>query len=320
MTQPTLPLVLALACASGAPACGDTLGARRDEPTTAASREVAHPAPPESPAEQIDPARSVGTGSCPEGMVSIAGASFSMGSPDGEGERNEHPQHTVTVASFCLDRTEVTAAAYDACADTGLCPRTSATVAHPVYFDDATIAFWSAFCNGGQPERAQHPANCLTASEAESYCRSRHARLPTEAEWELAARGTERRTYAWGEGLDATRLNGLDERGATAHREAGRAVRTELSWDDRHAGTAPVGSYLAGATPEGVLDLTGNVSEWTADPHAPYPGAPDGSPDARRVVRGGSFGDSRAAYFRAAARSPEHAEARSAMLGMRCAR
>ncbi|HEX5052440.1 MAG TPA: SUMF1/EgtB/PvdO family nonheme iron enzyme [Planctomycetota bacterium] len=104
------------------------------------------------------------------------------------------------------------------------------------------------------PDRADHPVCYLNVHHARAFCEwasrasGRHIRLPSDAEWELAARGPEGRTYPWGSDWDPTRCN------------FGSA-------DDGFAEAAPVGSFPRGATPEGLLDMAGNIWEWTAEQH-----------------------------------------------------
>lgn len=154
-----------------------------------------------------------GPTSCPEGMARIAGGSFTMNT------RRED------VAAFCLDRTEVTAAAYGACVDQGKC--------------QAPSEKQRELCNYRQTGKEQHPMNCLTVDEAKGFCQSRGLLLPTEQQSELAARGLQGRRYPWGEAEETSRV----------------------CMDRRKEGSCAVGSLTSGATPEGVADLAGNVAE-----------------------------------------------------------
>jgi formylglycine-generating enzyme required for sulfatase activity len=125
-------------------------------------------------------------------------------------------------------------------------------------------------------------------------------RLPSEAEWEAAARGREGRRHAWGDEFDASRCN---------------------SFESHVRGTTPIGVFPDGDTPEGVVDLCGNVCEWTSSAYAPYPYAPDArregaDSDARRVVRGGSWYDLRA-FARCACRDDIDPGLRLSGLGLR---
>ncbi len=195
----------------------------------------------------------VGPSGCPDGMVAIAGATFEMGDRSGVGDADERPAHAATVASFCLDAIEVSADAYRACVTAGACAAATGEV-------------------------AGRPVAGVDWHSATRFCASVGKRLPSEAEWELAARGTEGRAFPWGrEPPTCEHANVASVRG--------QACPHTL---------APARSHAAGNTPAGVADLAGSVWEWVADVHAPYGAAPPspakGSEDARaRVLRGGSF-------------------------------
>ena len=156
------------------------------------------------------------------------------------------------------------------------------------------------------------PQVLVSWNEALAYCRFRGGRLPTEAEWERAARGPAGRRYPWGDVFDRQRLNG------------GRFALDPFEARDGFVELAPVGSFLAGATPDGIHDLAGNVEEWVADWYAPeYPEATEVEPQGptggdEKVVRGGGYGHG-AAWVRGAARSKDVPSARRAWRGFRCA-
>ena len=201
----------------------------------------------------------MGAHSCPSGMVPIPAGEFQMGVPSATDDRG--PAHTEAVAAFCIDRLEVTTADYRACVARGGCTPTGG----------------SSTCNEPGTERGQHPINCVSHPQAEAYCRQRGARLPTEAEWEYAARGTDGRRYPWGN-APPTR--------SRAWSSLGGRLQTH---------TAPVGQRRAGASPFGVEDMAGNVREWTADYFVAYPGqAADADAffgEENRVNRGGGWFD-----------------------------
>jgi formylglycine-generating enzyme required for sulfatase activity len=206
-----------------------------------------------------------------------------MGSDDPDADADERPPARVRVEAFWIDHVEVTNARYDACVQAGAC-----TLPAGPAFGDAT--------------KADHPVTIVSWAQAAAYCRWAGKRLPTEAEWEKAARGDDGRRYPWGSGFEPERLNA----GYTA-------------------GTAAVGSHPGGVSTHGVLDMAGNVWEWTASLYRPYPYDPgDGreDPAARgaRVNRGGSWyygaWHARTSY-RATA---DHIYRRIADLGFRCAR
>ena len=195
-------------------------------------------------------------------MVYVPEGEFTMGSPDSEGDGDEHPQHTVSLGAFWIDRYEVTNDQFRQCVEAGACvPPTTCDSGEPTY---------------GEAEKRDHPVVCVNWHDAEAYCRWTGARLPTEAEWEKAARGTDGRRYPWGDEWDVGRCN-------TA--EGGKG------------GTMPVGSHSpTGDSPYGCADMAGNVWEWVADWYDGdyYSRSPDSNPPGPnlgdyRVVRGGSW-------------------------------
>jgi iron(II)-dependent oxidoreductase len=202
-------------------------------------------------------------------MVRLPGATFTMG--DDRGLADERPAHQVTLAPFWIDRRAVTNAEFATFLDK--VGTTNAGGQHLFDWDDGDARIhkrqgrWNA-----DPGFERHPAVEMTWFGARDYCASLGKRLPTEAEREYAARGTAGRTYPWG--------NDAPSR-TRAHYAAG--------WGK----TIPAGSLAAGATPEGVLDLAGNVHEWVSSIARPYPyRADDGREDpdqvADRVTRGGA--------------------------------
>jgi formylglycine-generating enzyme required for sulfatase activity len=216
-------------------------------------------------------------------MVEIPAGTFMMGSEDDDADRDERPTARIFVDTFRIDKVEVTNGHYVRCVAAGQC-----TV--PVGGDPAERA------------RADQPVTILSWRQAAAYCRWAGKRLPTEAEWEKAARGPDGRRYPWGEAFEPDRAN------------AGHTL-----------GLGPVGQHPAGASPYGVLDMAGSVWEWTSSLYRPYPYDPsDGreDPDARgaRVNRGGSW-YYRAWYVRTTYRATaDQSYRRVRDLGARCAR
>jgi formylglycine-generating enzyme required for sulfatase activity len=198
---------------------------------------------------------------------------------------DETPVHGERVAGFWMSRTEVTVANYARCVSVGRC--------RPAAFDGGASRF-------AQPNL---PVTLVTFDDAKRYCAFRGGRLPTEAEFERAARGPARRPYPWGSSYHGKLSN------------HGRASVDTTDASDGFAELAPVGSFPDGATPEGILDLAGNAAEWTADAFTSTYGA---VPNGERVVRGGSF-VSGAAQVRGAARVGKAPETREPALGFRCA-
>lgn len=195
---------------------------------------------------------------CPNDMVLVLGGEFRMGATDGDPDAhdNERPVHLVRLSSFCIDRTEVTVAAFrrywshqETHAPAGRIEypqgRTITVSRAPARPLEHPYCTWSA--TPGRVE--QHPINCVNWNTAQAFCTSLGRRLPSEAEWEYAARGVTSRRYSWGN----------------------TPPRDQLCWwgTVRRNGTCVVGSYPTGATSEGLLDMSGNVWEWVADSY-PY--------------------------------------------------
>jgi sulfatase modifying factor 1 len=212
----------------------------------------------------------------------------------------ELPRHRVTVSSYWLDRTEVTVAAYQRCVQLRRCKP-------------------AAYRQGGSRFAKPHyPVSLVSFSQAADYCKFRGARLPTEAEFERAARGLARRKYPWGNLYNSRACN------------HGRLGWMRTNDGDGFAELAPVGSFPSGRTPDGFLDLAGNVAEWVGDffavryPNHPVvdPTGPTGrGPGAivARVIRGGHY-KSAAPFVRGAARSNAEPSTIRPSVGFRCAR
>ncbi len=212
---------------------------------------------------------------CPAGMAFV----------DGGRLRPEAP-----VQPLCMDRSEVTVAAYASCARARACSPAFTTV-RTSGNTPAQEAEWSLACNGDRSDRQDHPVNCVDWSQAETYCRAQGKRLPTEQEWEWAARGGDRAWgYPWGNGRPA----------AKACWSAGGT----------RASTCPVGSFPDGDTPGGIHDLAGNVWEWTA-------GTGD---EGSRVQKGGGWPATAASALRVTARLTDDPTHRFQTVGFRCVR
>jgi formylglycine-generating enzyme required for sulfatase activity len=199
----------------------------------------------------------------------IPAGTAKMGGLDILLENDELPAHDVTLDAFWIDQVEVTNGMYDLCVQAEMCrPPVK------VNSDNQEDYF-------GNPEFQDYPVIQIAWYDANAYCQWVGRRLPTEAEWERAARGDDMRDYPWGN-------EPPNEQNSNANNTVGDVTR--------------VGSYAAGASPFGVLDMAGNVWEWVADYYQPdyYSKSPivnptgpeNGGPDHLRVIRGGSFQDS----------------------------
>jgi formylglycine-generating enzyme required for sulfatase activity len=230
---------------------------------------------------------------CPGDWCLIPGGSSNMGSNDGDDD--EKPVHRVTVRTFEMTKTQVTVEQYKACVDAGAC----------------TAPDTGDYCNWGQSDRGKHPINCVDWHQAQAYAKWAGGRLPTEAEWEYAARSGGRDwKYPWG------------NENATCE----RAVMYDGDLGCGRESTWPVCSKPRGNTTHGLCDMAGNVWEWVQDwYHDSYKGAPtDGSAwekptGSSRVDRGGSWGNG-AGSVRAAIRNHASPGYRHDTLGFRLAR
>jgi serine/threonine-protein kinase len=261
-------------------------------------------------------------------MVYVPAGEFLMGSPEGEGDDDEHPQHTVYLDAFWIDKTEVTNAMFANYVESTNYKTTAEREGCGwIYLPDEIK--WKCV-DGADWQHPFGPKSSLAGLEkfpvvivswydARAYCHWAGKRLPTEAEWEKAARGPDGRTYPWGDQWDVhttRRLNFADK-------------NTNFNWsdemaDDGYEYAAPVGSYPAGASPYGALDMAGNVWEWSEDwfsekyyvqsPHKNPTGPTSGE---SRVLRGGSWYHNQE-YSRIAIRDKNEPSGRSANLGFRC--
>jgi formylglycine-generating enzyme required for sulfatase activity len=212
-----------------------------------------------------------------DGMVMsyIPGGDFEMGSYAGDDD--EQPIHTVTLDSFWIDQNEVTTTQYERCVDAGACkPRLCGKPN-------------SSTADNGDMVNHNFPAICVNWYQAETYCRWAEARLPTEAEWEYAARGPENMVFPWGDEFDGARLNYCDK---NCERDW-----ADETFDDGYTEIAPVRSYPSGASWCGALDMAGNAWEWVADwygsdyySRSPVQNPPGPASGEGRVLRGGSWG------------------------------
>jgi formylglycine-generating enzyme required for sulfatase activity/uncharacterized membrane protein YfcA len=252
----------------------------------------------------------------PPGMALVPGGSFRMGSDTGFPD--EAPVHRVRVRPFFLDVHEVTVAQYRRCSDAGRCTPLGTRVAWPELFPNEREA-WNQYCNANVPGREQHPANCAEWSQADAYCRAQGWRLPTEEEFEYAARGgDEERTFPWGEAPpDETRLNACGPECSPLIGAIRGGWIALYPRPDGWPGTAPVGSFPAGRGRWGHHDLSGNVWEWTSDLYCPYESP--GCFSDERIVRGSGFLQTNLVKTRATRRNQDTEWHVSGDLGFRCA-
>lgn len=214
----------------------------------------------------------------PEGAFLMG---YDFGNPD------EGPMRVVSLSSYYIDRYEVTNRRYAGCVESGRCRK-------------------GTEADNGNLNKARQPVLGVNWKDAEAFCRFRGRRLPTEAEWEKAARGSDGRLYPWGFIMDQRRANGSSK-------------------IDGFAFSSPVGSFPEGAGPYGVMDMAGNAKEWVADwygadAYATQPARDPKGPEtgSAKVVRGGSWKNDQL-NVRTTLRNPVPPDAANEYFGFRCA-
>jgi formylglycine-generating enzyme required for sulfatase activity len=261
-------------------------------------------------------------------MVLIPAGQFFMGSEAKAAPLNQKPSHNVSLDGFCLDLYEVTAKQYRDCSDVGKCRRAAAEVEWAnITPNDKKV--YSSVCTVSNPEKSDHPINCIDWEMAQTYCKSNDKRLPTEAEWEYATRGPDGRVYPWGdEAPTAAHLNACGTEcldWAKQNRVLPQFPDALYRADDGYATTAPVGKFPAGRSRFGPYDVVGNVWEWVADWEGPYPQGDLKNPKGpetgqKRVIRGGAWNGSFAEWLHPSFRFAADPKFQSHGVGVRCAR
>ena len=275
----------------------------------------------DSPAEHAS-AAPMPSATCPDGMALVPGGRFFMGSD--EDLPAEKPAHKVIMRAYCMDKYEVTADAYRACSNRGDCKRAGTTNKWDgITAKDSKV--YDPLCTGMDPARGKHPVNCVDWPAADRFCRAEGKRLPTEAEWEFAARGSDGRKYPWGDAPpSAKHLNACGGECLAWGKKHGAPLEALFIESDPFATTAPVGSFPDGVSRWGIEDLVGNVWEWTADVYAAYTDEDVTDPTGpaagtTRVMRGGAWNGAYADWVRPSFRFHDAETTRSHGVGFRCA-
>jgi formylglycine-generating enzyme required for sulfatase activity len=228
-------------------------------------------------------------------MAYFPAGEFQMGSPEEEGKSNEHPQHKVYLDEFYLDRYEVTFKDFE-----------EFLAANPK--QHPTITGW--YDRKPRPDMVNKPVFGLQWKRCKKYCEWKQKRLPTEAEWERAAKGVEDRKYPWGnEPPDANRAN-----------------FSKCCFIQKGMVLNQVGDFEQGKTPENVYDLGGNVAEWVSDWYdkkyyskAPYKNPLGPEKGKYHVIRGGAW-NSLPVYLRSSSRYGDSDAKDYYGIGCRCAK
>ena len=276
-------------------------------------------------------------------MVNVPAGQFQMGSTDDELDdalelcemyggcypvlfERERPEHTISLDAFWIDQTEVTVAQFRAFVEaTGY--RTTAEqqgygivwVSGEKKWEHIERADWRQPQVPGTLAQDDYPVTQVSWHDAAAFCQWAGGQLPTEAQWEYAARGSESLIYPWGDEFDGTRLNYCDFDCDSEYRDSDK--------NDGYTRAAPTGRYPSGESWCGTLDMAGNVCEWVADWYRAdyYKRSPTWNPlgpsedTGERVNRGGSWLDD-PSIVRSAFRNPNAPEQRYDVLGFRCAR
>ena len=206
---------------------------------------------------------------------------------DNQCKDNEKPYHKVYLDAYYIDKNDVTVDEYTRCVNAGGCTATNTR----------------QDCDYGVSGRGDHPINCVDWNQANTYCQWAGKQLPTEAQWEKAARGTDGRIYPWGNKWNAS-----------------KACFNKSS-------ACEVGSYPQGASPYGVMDMAGNVLDWVSDWYDAnyYASSPDRNPQGPdsgpyRVGRGGAWSVTDPTVLRSSYRGDDDPSGWGIIVGFRCIR
>ena len=280
--QPTQPATLPVETAVVASTAGATVTVEPKVTALTAEAGTAAPTQPPAPTDTPQPTAPP----LPVGMVLAPAGTFNMGST---AFGDTAPVHAVTLAAFYIDQFEVANALYAQCVAAGACtdPARRNSDTRSRYYDD--------------PAFGAYPVNNVNWQQAQAFCQWQSKRLPTEAEWEYAAVGTDGRAYPWGNSFDTSLV--------------------PANADD----TQQVGSFPGNASPFGAEDLAGNVLEWTADWYAAdfYASSPADNPTgpdsgSKKVLRGGAFGNPDPTIYLSARRFSRAPNSGDVDIGFRC--
>lgn len=241
-------------------------------------------------------------------FVLVPEGEFIMGSDSGDPYfwGAEAPKHNVYLNAFWIHQTEVTNFMYSACVDQGTCspPSVTSSRTYKNYYDNESYQ--------------DYPVINITYNAASTYCAWVGGRLPTEAEWEKAARGTDGRLFPWGNNEIQDNFANLCDANCT------NLDIPEFGLNDGYTEVAPVGSFPAGTSPYGAMDMAGNVLEWTSDWYAvdyyknsPYENPTGPESGSKHPVRGGSWSSLRDG-MRPSARTSKSPNDSSDLIGFRC--
>lgn len=234
-------------------------------------------------------------------LIKIPAGDFVMGCNPGKDTlcdlAPDEAMHIVYLDEYAIDKYEVTFRRYEKCVDAGVC----------------TPPAVGGALNYGWPDTELFPVNGVTWEQADKFCKFEKRRLPTEAEWEKAARGTDSNTFPWGEAAPSCELAVIDAPNAG-----------ELGC--KTGNTFNVGSKPKGASPYGAHDMAGNLWEWTNDWHDAnyYKSSPSDNPQGPpsglyKTARGGDFFTRRGYEARTTSRFPYEPSDFSIAVGFRCA-